>query len=257
MVGLALVGEQYPVPGAFWGPGFPNCCCCPARRGRRRHRLLAAGPADQDSRPMGWSLTEIASLADHREALLHSISEGVLGVGPAGQVTVVNDGARELLDLPADCVGRDVADLGLEPDLLDVVLGRPHGHRPAGVASRPVLVVNRRTARTGGAVRCCLRNGHHAARPVRTDCRAATTRRHQKRHRYPAGADPRIRQPTARHLGIAAAQRIQDEVRDYVVGADPAPGRAGFGDDRPDRGPAAGGVVGREVQPGRGIAGAS
>jgi sensor histidine kinase regulating citrate/malate metabolism len=71
-------------------------------------------------------------------------------VGPTGRVTVVNDGARSLLDLPADCVGRDVVDLGLEPDLLDVVLGRRTGIDLVVMHRDRVLVVNRRTARTGG-----------------------------------------------------------------------------------------------------------
>jgi len=72
----------------------------------------------------------------------------VLGVGPTGLVTVVNDGARELLDLPADCVGRKVADLGLEPDLLEVVTGQRRGTDLVVLQGDRVLVVNRRTART-------------------------------------------------------------------------------------------------------------
>jgi len=98
----------------------------------------------------GLEPAQIASLADHREALLHSIREGVLGVGPTGLVTVVNDGARSLLDLPDDAVGRHVDDLGLEPDLLDVIRGARTGIDLVVVHRDRVLVVNRRTARTGG-----------------------------------------------------------------------------------------------------------
>ena len=61
-----------------------------------------------------------------------------------------NDGARQLLDLPADAVGRDVGDLGLEPDLLDVIRGTRTGIDLVVVHGDRVLVVNRRTARTGG-----------------------------------------------------------------------------------------------------------
>ncbi len=42
----------------------------------------------------GLGATELASLADHREALLHAIREGVVGVGTDGRVTVMNDAAR-------------------------------------------------------------------------------------------------------------------------------------------------------------------
>jgi sensor histidine kinase regulating citrate/malate metabolism len=45
----------------------------------------------------GLEVAEIASLADHREALLHSIREGVVGVGNDGEITVLNDSAKDLL----------------------------------------------------------------------------------------------------------------------------------------------------------------
>ncbi len=62
-------------------------------------------------------------------AALHP--EGVVGVDPAGRVTLANDGARDLLDLPEDCVGRAVDGLGLEPDVADVL----SGGRPASTWS--------------------------------------------------------------------------------------------------------------------------
>ena len=45
----------------------------------------------------GLEIAEIASLADHREALLHSIREGVVAVNNDGEITVLNDSAQELL----------------------------------------------------------------------------------------------------------------------------------------------------------------
>jgi two-component system CitB family sensor kinase len=150
LIGLALVGEQYPDVWSILRSGVPELLLLivlAAAAGVIGSWLLARRIKKQTH---GLEPEQIASLADHREALLHSIREGVLGVGPGGQVTVVNDGARSLLDLPADCVGRDVADLGLEPDLLDVVLGRRTGIDLVVVHRDRVLVVNRRTARTGG-----------------------------------------------------------------------------------------------------------
>ena len=47
----------------------------------------------------GLGTTELAHLADHREALLHAIREGVVGVGTDGRVTAMNDAARATLGL--------------------------------------------------------------------------------------------------------------------------------------------------------------
>ncbi len=149
LIGLALVGEQYPDTWSILRSGVPELLLLillAAAAGVAGSWLLARRIKKQTH---GLEPAQIASLADHREALLHSIREGVLGVDPSGHVTVVNDGARSLLDLREDCVGRDVRDLGLEPDLLDVVMGRRTGTDLVVVRRDRVLVVNRRTARTG------------------------------------------------------------------------------------------------------------
>ena len=149
LIGLAVVGEQYPDTWSILRSGVPELLLLillAATAGIAGSWLLARRIKKQTH---GLEPAQIASLADHREALLHSIREGVLGVGPSGQVTVVNDGARSLLDLPEDCVGRDVRALGLEPDLLDVVMGLRTGTDLVVVHRDRVLVVNRRTARTG------------------------------------------------------------------------------------------------------------
>jgi sensor histidine kinase regulating citrate/malate metabolism len=148
LLGLTLVGEQYPSTWSILRAGVPELLlliALAAGAGVAGSWLLARRVKKQTH---GLEPAQIASLADHREALLHSIREGVLGVGPTGLVTVVNDGARELLDLPADCVGRKVADLGLEPDLLEVVTGQRRGTDLVVLQGDRVLVVNRRTART-------------------------------------------------------------------------------------------------------------
>ena len=56
-------------------------------------------------RTRGLEPAEIAALADQREAVLHSIREGVVAVSADGTVTVISDSARELLGLPADGAG--------------------------------------------------------------------------------------------------------------------------------------------------------
>ncbi len=73
----------------------------------------------------GLGPTELAELADHREALLHSIREGVVGVGTDGRVTMMNDAARpRSRSTSPDPVGRPVADLGLDPHVVALLTGR-------------------------------------------------------------------------------------------------------------------------------------
>ena len=93
---------------------------------------------------------EIATLADHREALLYSIREGVVGVGADGSVTVLNDSARELLELGSDSVGQPVASLDLEPAVRELLLSEGDVVDAVLAVGDRVLVLNRRRAATGG-----------------------------------------------------------------------------------------------------------
>src|SRR5580765_2625671 len=52
----------------------------------------------------GLEIAEIASLADHREALLHSIREGVIAVNNEGEITLLNDSAQDLLGVTGGAV---------------------------------------------------------------------------------------------------------------------------------------------------------
>jgi len=101
----------------------------------------------------GLGTTELANLADHREALLHAIREGVVGVGTDGRVTVMNDAARTTLGLESapDPVGRPVADLGLDPDVVALLTGAGDDVRDAlALVGTRAVVFNRRRASTGG-----------------------------------------------------------------------------------------------------------
>ncbi|WP_221354242.1 sensor histidine kinase [Streptomyces beigongshangae] len=72
---------------------------------------------------LGLEPREIAGLAEHREAMLYGIAEGVIALDPQHRLTLVNDMGRRLLGLPADCVGRSLAELGIEGRLRDVLVG--------------------------------------------------------------------------------------------------------------------------------------
>lgn len=101
----------------------------------------------------GLEVTEIAGLADHREALLHSIREGVVAVNTDGVITLLNDSAQELLAVSADAVGRRADSVGLDPAVEQFLLSGEEG-RSAGdtvIATRTrVLALNRRAATTRG-----------------------------------------------------------------------------------------------------------
>ncbi|WP_307672889.1 ATP-binding protein [Streptomyces sp. V4I2] len=117
---------------------------------------------------LGLEPREIAGLAEHREAMLYGIAEGVVALDPHLRLTLVNEMGRRLLDLPEDCVGRSLAELGIEGRLRDVLAGdregtaggRRDGGDPVGTADDRrdqvvvrhgrVLVMNRMTVAKDG-----------------------------------------------------------------------------------------------------------
>ena len=72
---------------------------------------------------LGLEPHEITGLAEHREALLYGIAEGVVALDPHERITLVNDVARRLLDLPEHAAGMSLRDLRVEGRLLDVLTG--------------------------------------------------------------------------------------------------------------------------------------
>jgi sensor histidine kinase regulating citrate/malate metabolism len=76
---------------------------------------------------LGLEPREIAGLAEHREAMLYGIAEGVIALDPDQRVTLANDVARRLLDLPEHSVGMRLSDLRIRGRLRDVLAGEPGG----------------------------------------------------------------------------------------------------------------------------------
>ncbi|MFG1932005.1 ATP-binding protein [Mycobacterium sp. NPDC048908] len=98
----------------------------------------------------GLEIAEIAGLAEHREALLHSIREGVVAVNNEGVVTLLNDSAQDLLGVSPSAVGRRVDSVGLEPAVVEFLLSGEDG-RDVVIATRTrVLALNRRAATSQG-----------------------------------------------------------------------------------------------------------
>ena len=104
----------------------------------------------------GLGATELGNLADQREALLHAIREGVVGVGTDGRVTVMNDAARTTLGLDEgpEPTGRRVDALGLDPHVVELLLPTTDGEQDVrdamALVGDRVVVFNRRTASSGG-----------------------------------------------------------------------------------------------------------
>ncbi|WP_328524097.1 sensor histidine kinase [Kribbella sp. NBC_00359] len=95
---------------------------------------------------LGLEPREIAGLAEHREAMLYGLAEGVVALDPQLRVTLVNDVGRRLLDLPEKAVGKSLRELGIEGRLREVLAGEHDGDeaRDAVVVRRGrVLVMNR------------------------------------------------------------------------------------------------------------------
>ncbi|MFI6328234.1 ATP-binding protein [Micromonospora chersina] len=102
---------------------------------------------------LGLEPREIAGLAEHREALLHGIAEGVIALDPQHRVTLVNAVGRRLLDLPEHCLGRSLAELRINGRLRDVLAGAgsgPEARDQVVVRGGRVLVMNRMTVRKDG-----------------------------------------------------------------------------------------------------------
>jgi sensor histidine kinase regulating citrate/malate metabolism len=91
----------------------------------------------------GLEPLEIAGLVEHRNAMLHGIREGVVGLDTRGRVTLVNDEAIRLLRIPGDAIGRPLEDLGVGEEMRAALLsGEVERDRAVGSQGR-VLVVNR------------------------------------------------------------------------------------------------------------------
>jgi sensor histidine kinase regulating citrate/malate metabolism len=92
---------------------------------------------------LGLEPAEITGLVEHRDAMLHGIREGVVGLDLRGRVTLINDEAVRLLHIPGDALGRPLDDLGVGAEMRDALLSGVVERDRAVAAAGRVLVVNR------------------------------------------------------------------------------------------------------------------
>lgn len=150
LVGLAIAQQTYP---STWerlasaGPDLLTFLGIGALFGGAGSWLLSRFIK---RRTRGLEPSEIATLADHREALLHSVREGVIAVDTEGHVTVANDGARSMLRLTGQVVGVHVTDLGLDTVLAEALTSADELRDAVLVIADRVLVVNQLSASSRG-----------------------------------------------------------------------------------------------------------
>lgn len=129
LVPLAVAGV---VAGLLGGAGATLI----ARRVRRQTR--------------GLSARELQDMHDHHDAVLHSVTEGLVLVDPEGRVRLANDEARRLLSLDRDPAGDLVADLGLAEPLVRAMTDEDAREDDLHVTDRRVLVLNKARAQREG-----------------------------------------------------------------------------------------------------------
>ncbi|MEU3279358.1 sensor histidine kinase [Streptomyces antibioticus] len=90
----------------------------------------------------GMNATELSRMHDYHQAALHAVREGLLMLDGQYRVALINDGARELLGVSEEVVGRSVAELGLPVPLTGALLASEPRVDEVHLAAERVLVVN-------------------------------------------------------------------------------------------------------------------
>ena len=98
----------------------------------------------------GLELSEIASLLQEREAMLHGIREGVLGFDAKGRVNLINNEARRLLRITSTATGQHLDELVPAGRLHDLLAGDVSGADQVVLTDEYLLVVNRMPVLLGG-----------------------------------------------------------------------------------------------------------
>jgi two-component system CitB family sensor kinase len=98
----------------------------------------------------GLAPREIATLYEHREAMLLAIREGVVTLDADGRITLINDEACRLLGLDGDVEGRQLRDVVKSVQLTAVLDGRSSEGGATVVSGGRVLLVSRRAVSVRG-----------------------------------------------------------------------------------------------------------
>jgi len=147
MIGIASISRSYPTMLERLGDAVPNLLTylgVASVLGIAGSLLLSRRVKRQT---LGMEPSEITSLVQNREAMLHGLKEGVVALDLHDRITVANHSARALLGLPPDCVGKRVAGLAVEPALKEVLT-----HEQPGPDQLVLVVMNRLPFESRGRV---------------------------------------------------------------------------------------------------------
>jgi two-component system, CitB family, sensor kinase len=143
MIGIASISRNYPSTLERLGDAVPNLLTylgVASVLGVAGSLLLARRVKRQT---LGMEPSEITGLVENREAMLHGLKEGVVALDPHERVTVANDSARELLGLPADCVGHKLGALAVDPAVKEVLTREQPGPDRLVLVGDRMVVLNR------------------------------------------------------------------------------------------------------------------
>ncbi|MEE1742351.1 sensor histidine kinase [Streptomyces sp. BE147] len=98
------------------------------------------------------AFSDISALLTEREAMLHSIREGVVALDRTGRIRLLNDEAQRLLGLGPDAAGHPLDEALGDGRTTDVLAGRVVGDDLLTVRGSRVLLANRMATDDGGAV---------------------------------------------------------------------------------------------------------
>ncbi|WP_258539699.1 SpoIIE family protein phosphatase/ATP-binding protein [Streptomyces ipomoeae] len=177
----------------------------------------------------GLGPSEMTRMYEHHDAVLHAVREGVIIVGGGGRLLLANDEAHRLLDLPEDAQGQDVAALGLEPHMAELLASGRVANDEVHLVGDRLLAVNQRPTDLQGRP-----SGSVATLRDSTELRALSGRAEAARERlkllYDAGVGVGTSLDvtrTAEELAEVAVPRFAD-----FVTVDLAP--AAFSGDEPE-----------------------
>ncbi|MGW1868181.1 ATP-binding protein [Streptomyces mauvecolor] len=111
---------------------------------------LIARRIHKQTRDLAFS--DISGLLAEREAMLHSIREGVVALDGDGRIRLLNDEAQRLLGVGPEAGGRALDEVLGAGRTTDVLAGRVEGTDLLTVRGHRVLVANRMPTDDGGAV---------------------------------------------------------------------------------------------------------
>jgi len=144
LVGFVAVGRDYPSVLDRLGEALPDLVTylgVSLALGAAGSVLLSRRVKKQT---LGLEPEEIVGLVEHREAILHGVKEGVLALDQKQRITVLNESARAMLDLPRSAEGHSLEELGVDPRLREVLVGEDAVEDRIVLAGERLVSLNRR-----------------------------------------------------------------------------------------------------------------